>query len=1822
MSDHHPHDISLDDVRDYLLHSGAIKEAETFLHVVETEERQKEENENQIAKEISHFKPRQIKERIESDRENKRDEILRRLLTEKKSGTDGMLQEEEEMRRLQAMESRLREENAETELMHQRLAIEMQDAKRLQLDDLTAQTRREMLSLEAKRREMEQEMAKQQAEVEKIQNELREAEQQLLASDVSERAEVNRPVVTIDSRRQQLQDLAEQHANKLSMSNAYKLSAQNDKFQLENGGFFDSKLYNVKYDDPARRGHGRLADPASIVGPANGTMNQSSELVDSLTSELGIRALEQRVNELDGLSPLNEKNNLDDLPVSEYEKRRQEGQEGNSRLQFNGDEKMAAKDFLDKWLASDEKVDVVLGKVSTPQRSAGIDHEQSVTESSKHISEVARARDVPMRVLRKKESLERNGGEIIPTPSSARSEMNEEAFNERNVSMIRSQSADKNSKSRDSPSRSFNRSSHGKSDVRNRSENPPDEYVYQQRFDPSRARQQKEAEERVRPSQRALNNSSHGKELSPGVYNPIGDGAYNRAQYPNQQDRQHQQHFPPPHGYHHQQMHPPPPNFFTPQNPYYQPPHVQHNPHNYPHNPYNSPHQHPPYPQNQHHPYEYPGSYPQMHPPHQPLLGHPPNPSHYQAPFPMAHLQPSIPHHQQPLVTEPPRAEDSFFGEMDKLQKMIESENEKLLSNPALSDLKNVPSANGKDSEVSADGNVIPANIEPPRRRNRAELKHHYEMEAIKHDMEKMRQVNALEELKAQLEREKATKKVEVEHQLWLDDQKRLMQSLKIKQAVLAEEDNYKRTESAINSIPPPASSEPQLSEKGTDIVPEKNLKRENTVAPLNYVDKLSVTFDGVTLMPSIMFGDQFRVCISLFECKSKKMVGRAYQSEWESWAKPVPDTRSPGVTKFLNNAISKNPPSKMYSKRNAVKCDMVSPLNLSKDKGNFLKVLAEVQAKELGQPHQSLGWIVFDLPLVSPLQGLPVVDRDSVKVSVGAWRMRARRGIKDAFGSQMSSRVDGLDMWLLFRVNAPDEAQIDSLKGSYLTSEETFRRHEPLDGDFGIHPSESKNNQFGPVKKVVNALSAINSLKSSLVDKSSGSTLPSRPTSSVSRTSVKSATSRRSEAIRSLNSVVEEDNIVATPASRKSFARAQSSRSNASKARTVVSKSKSTVRSRSRSRTMSSRSTSRSRSRSRSISRSRSSRSRSRSSGSRSWSSRSSSRSRSSGSSRSSNSSRQSFDEKDRVDADDPMSKFWTLGTPVRPCDSKYQKGDGVDIYIDSAMFLPDNCTITRVVVKLMTSDFEVIGEVHEAVAVANEGSNISPVYNFKIECRKDVFNMTLTALIRIDTMDSVTLDTVGVGYAAIKVFSTIDRQQPTTPKQPNCFINSGLFQLPLHGGRLKKGEMSEKALKVAGLPRIPCATLLVRIYAAPKAPDGLLVLSRSDYPKADWQRMKVDIPAPAAYLNGDYDGSECESIFPLELTAFEAKCSLPTKTIEIACAEAVSAKPKSSLKGHVKPRPDNASPAEAVTWLRSLLLPVSSTKGILDYGLAVPYSFVAGMSVTVERLFRMPKLGVFSSTDILHKVIYSTSPPGLLYKDPPLAEGTHFTANTKQSSELFSPEFEDGPVIFNPTNIEQNLCLIFDVRLLNLEFDKLGSKYKMKIDKNTDMSKSKDKRYWTFFPIGAETVLKGGFSHMVSGVFQMPLFEGPVPSAVLESLNPMRHVLDTLSSKKSTISLCESGASVIFKCLNPTLGGVLAKEHDNWTDHVSTKYMDMILHAARSGGAALKPDNFSYIHGEYMGAVKTVEKQFSKGNADFKKMLRDINREFADAFDLKFDD
>jgi len=81
----------------------------------------------------------------------------------------------------------------------------------------------------------------------------------------------------------------------------------------------------------------------------------------------------------------------------------------------------------------------------------------------------------------------------------------------------------------------------------------------------------------------------------------------------------------------------------------------------------------------------------------------------------------------------------------------------------------------------------------------------------------------------------------------------------------------------------------------------------------------------------------------------------------------------------------------------------------------------------------------------------------------------------------------------------------------------------------------------------------------------------------------------------------------------------------------------------------------------------------------------------------------------------------FWRPGSPNGPCTIRYQRGDGIDIYIDGAMGLPDNALASRVICKLRSSKDPVKGEddlpfEREGVSAANTPCS-APVYG-SLQC------------------------------------------------------------------------------------------------------------------------------------------------------------------------------------------------------------------------------------------------------------------------------------------------------------------------------------------------------------------------------------------------------------------------------------------------------------------------------------------------------------------------
>jgi hypothetical protein len=177
------YDMSLDDVRNYLIQSGSLQEAEKLLSLPgQHTPQQSQAQGGPVRQEEPTIKITEIKERILREREIEKEKVMRNLLTKHHRGVAELQQEDEEMRKLQIMETKLRDENIQIELMKQKLAEEMKQSKRSQLDDMAAITRRELEQLEQKRLEMERNMEMKRLEIEELQGELRKADEVILES--------------------------------------------------------------------------------------------------------------------------------------------------------------------------------------------------------------------------------------------------------------------------------------------------------------------------------------------------------------------------------------------------------------------------------------------------------------------------------------------------------------------------------------------------------------------------------------------------------------------------------------------------------------------------------------------------------------------------------------------------------------------------------------------------------------------------------------------------------------------------------------------------------------------------------------------------------------------------------------------------------------------------------------------------------------------------------------------------------------------------------------------------------------------------------------------------------------------------------------------------------------------------------------------------------------------------------------------------------------------------------------------------------------------------------------------------------------------------------------------------------------------------------------------------------------------------------------------------------------------------------------------------------------------------------------------------------
>lgn len=403
------------------------------------------------------------------------------------------------------------------------------------------------------------------------------------------------------------------------------------------------------------------------------------------------------------------------------------------------------------------------------------------------------------------------------------------------------------------------------------------------------------------------------------------------------------------------------------------------------------------------------------------------------------------------------------------------------------------------------------------------------------------------------------------------------------------------------------------------------------------------------------------------------------------------------------------------------------------------------------------------------------------------------------------------------------------------------------------------------------------------------------------------------------------------------------------------------------------------------------------------------------------------------------------------------FKKGDGIDFYVDGARFLPDNASCTKIVVKTFTASLESVGP-----AVGGLSTLLcpaySPVYGFRTEFRTPTFDPTTLVIVTVVTIDTSNNEVRIIGYSAINLFMHKYRKnQPTDAADQDFVLNSGAFQLPIHCQEpFRRVPFNLQTFN--NLEILPCSTLLVRIREAPKAQQGVKVLSIENTPKSDWYVRGVIVPSPK-YEDKVYNTSYCMP-GPAEKALYKERIKRSSPTVLEITKKIIQ---------QIDYQPDLTEDIIA-DWINDKLN-IDPRTPFINLKYFAKYSSVLGFKVSIDAIHHVPKPKP-------HVVLFSINPPGSFYTQSVISQDIQVADKYDWNSSIDTPVFLDGFQSYTNIPFSPYVNIIIDLRAVNLD------------------KKLLEPVGWTVLPVFYED----GF--VKSGMFQIPFFAGPVPVNILAEI------------------------------------------------------------------------------------------------------------------------
>ena len=494
-----------------------------------------------------------------------------------------------------------------------------------------------------------------------------------------------------------------------------------------------------------------------------------------------------------------------------------------------------------------------------------------------------------------------------------------------------------------------------------------------------------------------------------------------------------------------------------------------------------------------------------------------------------------------------------------------------------------------------------------------------------------------------------------------------------------------------------------------------------------------------------------------------------------------------------------------------------------------------------------------------------------------------------------------------------------------------------------------------------------------------------------------------------------------------------------------------------------------------------------------------------------------------------------------------KFEDGDGIDLYIDSARFLPDNVTITKCYVQLIYyTDSNTIqkASVSHKICDLNE-SVYSPNYNLRIEYRNNLHPLSYI-MIRIDTIEKYSLKHQLIGYTGINLFNEYGTLEPVKDAQTGVDIslNEGAFQLPLHLSNPPESNFVENFKK---LPKLPCSTILIRIKSAPKTEDGTQVLSIDDINSDDAERLGVNVP-PTTYARGEYDTTLCEPN-TTELKLYSTIHKRPDKTVSSIVEELFIDKidDKSILNDNDKFR----------VWAKNILKPPPKEEiKFLNLKNFLKYNESIGIGISIDGLNNVDK-------NSFYIVLFSFGPPSTFYQDFKLTENVHFTYNWDLDSLTHFPRYNyDKLVVFRDQTYDKNGILICDIK--QIQFNDIINDDSNDTNNNDIIDNKRVDLIdygWSFFPLYIDD------EYVNSGVYQNIIFDGEINLNIINDITKIgakeyineQIILNKKDIKTKILKPKNNNQSIIVRIFDQQRYHIIEPKLDNGL-HLSKINMDLI--------------------------------------------------------------